>query len=52
MQLNKIKLLNKTHFSEELFSDTRLRQGPPAGVHVYVEDWIAAVNAVVGERNR
>ena len=36
----------------ELFSDTRLRQGPHAGVLVYVEDWLAAVNAVAGQRNR
>ncbi|HEG42698.1 MAG TPA: hypothetical protein ENH94_01480 [Phycisphaerales bacterium] len=34
---------SKHHFSAELFSDTRLRQGPPAGVLVYVEDWTAAV---------
>ena len=31
------------HFSAELFSDTRLRQGVPAGVLTYVEDCSAAV---------
>ena len=38
-----LKAHNQLTFSEELFSDTRLRQGPPAGVQVYVEDWTAAV---------
>ncbi len=37
------KLHKQNHFSAELFSDTRLRQGPPAGVLTYVEDWTAAV---------
>ena len=31
------KPIPKPHFSAELFSDTRLRQGPPAGVLVYVD---------------
>ena len=31
------------NFSEELFSDTRLRQWSTGGVQVYVEDWTAAV---------
>ena len=38
-----LKPISKPHFSAELLSDTRLRQGPPAGVQVYVEDWTAAV---------
>ena len=32
-----------SHFSAELFSDTRLRQGVPASVLTYVEDCSAAV---------
>ena len=38
-QLNPIK----PNFSAELFSDTRLRQGAPGSVQVYVEDCSAAV---------
>ncbi len=37
----------KPHFSAELFSDTRLRQGPPASVLVYVEDWTASRRALL-----